>query len=360
MLKLSILDQSPISHGSDARVALQQTVQVAQLADRLGYHRLWVSEHHDAPTLAGSTPEILIAHLAAKTSRLRIGSGGVMLPHYSAYKVAENFRMLEALYPGRVDVGVGRAPGGMPRSTMALQEGKPRGAVDYMQQVADLRDYLTDALPEDHRFYGLTASPVIDTVPEMWLLGSSDGSAYVAAQQGTAFSFAHFINGEGGTAAMQMYRDRFVPSRLCASPETSVAIFAFCADTEKEADKLASVLDLSLVFLANGQRADGVPTIEMAQSYPYSRYELALVKENRKRMVVGDKVSVKQQIEALAQAYGTNEVILCTNTARLEDRLHSFELVAEAFGLQERTPSANTTAAHARDIPSRAQHSEEE
>ncbi|MFB5188839.1 LLM class flavin-dependent oxidoreductase [Alicyclobacillus fastidiosus] len=344
MLKLSILDQSPIAHGSTASEALQQTVQVAQMAERLGYHRLWVSEHHDAPTLAGSTPEILIAHLAARTSRIRIGSGGVMLPHYSAYKVAENFRMLEALYPGRIDVGLGRAPGGMPRSTMALQEGKARNAVDYMQQVEDLRDYLTDSLPEDHRFFGLTASPVVDTVPEMWLLGSSDGSAYVAAQKGTAFTFAHFINGEGGVGAMRMYRDRFVPSPLVTTPRTSVAIFAFCADTDEAADKLASVLDLSLVLLANGQRSNGTPTLEMAQSYPYSRYELALVKENRKRMIVGSKASVKQQIEELARLYGTDEVMLATTTARFEDRLHSFELIADAFNLTDTGEDERTTA----------------
>ncbi|WAH39148.1 LLM class flavin-dependent oxidoreductase [Alicyclobacillus dauci] len=332
MIRLSILDQSPISQGSNAREALQRTVAVAQTAERLGYQRLWVSEHHDTTSLAGSTPEILIAHLAAKTNHIRIGSGGVMLPHYSAYKVAENFRMLEALYPNRIDLGLGRAPGGMPRSTMALQEGKVRAA-NYVQQVEDLMAYLTDTLPDDHRFPGLTAAPVIDTVPEMWLLGSSDGSAHVAAQKGTAFTFAHFINGDGGVDAVRMYKDQFQPSVLYSEPQASVAIFCICADTDEEADTIASSLDLSLVMLANGQRADGTPSIETAKSYPYNRYELALIKENRKRMIVGSPVSVKQQIEHLAASYGVNEVIIATTTHQFEHRLRSYGLVANAFNL---------------------------
>lgn len=332
MLTLSILDQSPIATGGNASQALGQTVQVAQAAEKLGYHRLWVSEHHDAANLAGSTPEILIAHIAAKTNHIRLGSGGVMLPHYSAYKVAENFRMLEALYPGRIDVGLGRAPGGMPRSTMALQEGKLRN-VDYALQVEDLMAYLTDTLPDDHRFHGLRAAPFAQTVPEMWLLGSSDGSAMVAADKGTAFTFAHFINGEGGEDAVQLYRDRFQPSVIRKAPQTSVAIFVFCADTDAEANTMASSLDLALVMLANGQRSAGTPTIEMATSYPYSRYELALIRENRKRMIVGDPASIRQQLEELANAYGTDEIMIATTTADFEQRLHSYELVAKAMGL---------------------------
>ncbi|CAM3845035.1 LLM class flavin-dependent oxidoreductase [Alicyclobacillus pomorum] len=331
-MKLSVLDQSPIAHGSNARAALLQTVQIAQLAERLGYHRFWVSEHHDSSALAGSTPEILITHLAAKTNTIRVGSGGVMLPHYSAYKVAENFRMLEALYPNRIDVGLGRAPGGMPRSTMALQEGKLREP-DYAQQVEDLMAYLTDTLPADHRFAGLTAAPVVDTVPEMWLLGSSDFSAITAADKGTAYMFAHFINGDGGVEAVEAYQRRFKPSVLYDKPKASVAIFVICADTDAEADRIASSLDLALVMLANGQRRDGIPTIEMALSYPYSKYELALVRENRKRMIVGSPSTVKQQIEELARAYHTDEVMIVTNTAQFEHRQRSFELVAEAFGL---------------------------
>ncbi|MDQ0189738.1 LLM class flavin-dependent oxidoreductase [Alicyclobacillus cycloheptanicus] len=331
-MQLSILDQSPISIGGTARQAIQETVRLAQAAEQLGFHRFWVSEHHDAPSLAGSTPEVLLSHLGAKTNRIRIGSGGVMLPHYSAYKVAENFRMLEALYPNRVDLGLGRAPGGMPRSTMALQEGKSR-EVDYGQQVSDLKSYLTDTLPEDHRFPGLRATPIVDTVPELWLLGSSDWSAHMAAYQGTAFMFAQFINGDGGVEAVEAYLERFQPSPLFAKPKASVAIFTVCADTEAQAELIASTLDLSLVMLANGQRSEGTPTIEMAQNYSYSRFELALIKENRRRMIMGDKTSVKQQIEELAKRYHTDEVMLTIRAPEFADRVHSFELIAEAFGL---------------------------
>jgi len=335
-MRLSILDQSPISHGSDAREALSQTAQIAQLADHLGYTRFWVSEHHDASALAGSTPEVLIAHLAARTRRIRIGSGGVMLPHYSAYKVAENFRMLEALYPGRIDVGLGRAPGGMPRSTYALQEGRDR-RVPYEQQVDDLIGYLTDSLPATHRFTGLRAAPIVDTVPEVWLLGSSDASALTAAHYGTGFLFAHFINPEGGTEAVEAYIHRFVPSGLYEAPQPAVAVFCICAPTDAEADRIARSLDLSLVMLANGQRRDGTPSIEAAEDYPYTAYERALIKENRRRMVVGSPSSVREQLEEFARTYQTEEVMVATTTARFADRVRSFKLLAEVFALPTTT-----------------------
>ncbi|MCL6516991.1 LLM class flavin-dependent oxidoreductase [Alicyclobacillus sp.] len=331
-MRLSVLDQSPMSLGGTAHQALEETARLAQWVERLGYTRFWVSEHHDTRSLAGSSPEVLIAHLGARTSRIRIGSGGVMLPHYSAYKVAENFRLLEALYPGRIDLGLGRAPGGMPRSTMALREGRTREP-DYLEQVRDLMGYLTDSLPEGHRFRGLTATPVTETVPEVWLLGSSDWSAMAAAQLGTRFMFAQFINGEGGIEAVHAYRKHFRPSPWCREPVAGVAIFCVCADTDEAAERIASSLDLSLLMLANGEPSMGTPTVEMALGRPYSKYELAVVRENRKRMVVGSPERVKQQVEALAKAYGVDEVMLTTRTERFEDRLRSFELVARAFGL---------------------------
>ncbi|GAA0355583.1 LLM class flavin-dependent oxidoreductase [Bacillus horti] len=333
MIKLSILDQSPIAYGIKAPEALQQTVRMAQLAEELGYTRFWVSEHHDAKSVAGSTPEILIAHLGANTSHIRLGSGGVMLPHYSAYKVAENFRMLEALYPKRIDLGLGRAPGGMPIATKALQEGR-RIPVDYSEQVADLMGYLTDQLPEGHRFSGLTAAPVVETVPEMWLLGSTNGSATIAAERGTAFTFAQFINPVGGIDAVREYEERFQPSNLYDKPEASVAIFVVCAETEQEAEQLASTIDLALLRLEQGYTSEGIPTLEMAESYELSPYEQLRVSENRKRMVVGDPNSVKRQIEELANAYGVNEVMGATLIPDFQKRMHCFELLAQVFNLK--------------------------
>lgn len=333
MLTLSILDQSPVSIGSNAREALQYTVELAQAADKWGYKRFWVSEHHDARSLAGSTPEVFVAHLASVTEKIRIGSGGVMLPHYSAYKVAENFRTLEALHPNRIDLGIGRAPGGMPRATMALQEGKLERA-DYRKQVTDMIAYLTDTVPEDHRFPGLKATPLIDTVPELWMLGSSNGSATVAAEKGTAFSYAHFINHEGGVQSMQQYKRHFQPSSLYEEPETSVAVFVICAETDDEANLIASSVELSRLFSANRQPLGGIPTIEMAQTYDYNSYERAFIQESRKRMIVGSPSTVKEQITALAKAYETNEVIAVTITHDFQHRLRSFELLADAFQLK--------------------------
>lgn len=333
MLRLSILDQSPMSIGSTSSQALEETVQIAQLADRLGYQRFWVSEHHDAPGLAGSTPEVLLAHIGARTKRIRIGSGGVMLPHYSSYKVAENFRMLEALYPGRVDVGVGRAPGGMPRSTIALQGGRV-SKTDYGQQIADLTAYLTDSLPDNHPLYGLRARPIPEGIPEVWLLGSSFGSAAVAADHGTAFTFAHFINAEGGTEAVQMYRDRFRPSPLYDKPQASVAVFVFCAETHEEAERLAMTLDLSLLMLINGQRMEGTPTYEMARDYPYTEREKMVVRENRERMIIGDPASVRQQLISFAASYGVDEVMISTRTPEFKDRVRTIELLADMMDLQ--------------------------
>lgn len=335
MLTLSILDQSPVAIGTSPQEALRRTVKLAQAAEKFGYKRFWVSEHHDTRSLAGSTPEVFIAHLAAMTESIRIGSGGVMLPHYSAYKVAENFRTLEALYPNRIDLGLGRAPGGMPRATMALQEGKLQRA-DYPAQIDDLTAYITDTVPEDFRFPRLKATPIIDTVPEMWLLGSSSGSAAIAAQKGTAYSFAHFINGDGGVASVQAYKHAFQPSILYNKPQASVAIFVTCAETDEEADLIASSLDFSLLLAANRQPSGGgTPTIEMAQAYDYNSYERAFIQENRKRMIVGSPTTVKEKIEALAAAYETDEIVVVTIAHQFEDRLRSFELLAEAFELQK-------------------------
>jgi luciferase family oxidoreductase group 1 len=331
-MKLSILDQSPISVGLTARDALEQTVKVAQLAERLHYTRFWVSEHHDAANLAGSAPEVLLAHIGARTKEIRIGSGGVMLPHYSSYKVAENFRMLETLYSGRVDVGIGRAPGGMPRSTIALRGGRVPTA-DYEEQVSELVAYLTDTLPENHPLYGLRARPIPETTPEMWLLGSSDSSAEVAARQGIAFAFAHFINGDGGAHAVQTYRETFHTSVLYDAPQALAAVFVFCADTEKRADELASSLDLALLMLASGRPTEWTPTLEMAKNYSYTAYERGFVKENRKRMIVGDPTSVKQQLEHFASLYAVDELMLATTTPGFADRIRSFELIANVMNL---------------------------
>ncbi|GAB6463767.1 MULTISPECIES: LLM class flavin-dependent oxidoreductase [unclassified Bacillus cereus group] len=333
MIKLSVLDQSPISDGSTAAKAFSHTVTLAQEVEKLGYTRFWVSEHHNSVSLAGSSPEILISHIAAKTERMRVGSGGVMLPHYSPYKVAENFRVLEALYPNRIDLGVGRAPGGMPIATRALQEGKMLSLDQYPEQIADVAMYLHDQVPENHHYANLKATPVIPTSPDMWLLGSSGESAKIAAQQGASFAFAQFINGYGGPEVMEAYQKQFQPSYLGDKPKSIVAIFVICGETTEEAEKIASSLDLSILLLEQGKRTTGTPSIETAQNYSYSAYDLFRIKENRQRMIVGDPSSVKEQIVNLSKAYNTDEFMIVTITHRFEDKLNSYRLLANAFNL---------------------------
>lgn len=329
---LSVLDQSPIPEGKTATETLAQTARLAQEAERMGYHRFWVSEHHAASNLAGSSPEVLISHLAAVTSQIRVGSGGVMLPHYSAYKVAENFRLLEALYPNRIDVGLGRAPGGMPIATRALQEGKIPGD-RYPEQVADLQAYLTDTLPEHHRFKGLRAAPSVPSVPEMWLLGSSAESAKIAAQLGTSFAFAQFINGYGGVEAMRWYQQHFQPSAFGDRPQSILAVFVVCAETDAEAERLASSMDLAFLFLEQAIHWPGVPSPETAAAYPYSEFDRSRIQENRKRVVVGSPARVKEQLLRYSEQYNTDELMLVSIMHDFEARLTSYRLLAEAFGL---------------------------
>ena len=326
-LRYSILDQSPISEGSTARAALKQTAELAQKAEQWGYTRFWVSEHHDATTLAGSSPEILISHLGAVTNSIRLGSGGVMLPHYSAFKVAENFKLLEALYPGRIDAGVGRAPGGMPRASYALNEGKKRDVNRFPEQIDELRMYLTDSIPEDHPYHGMKATPLTQEVPLIWMLGSSESSALLAAEKGLPYMFAQFINGEGGKDFALTYRERFVPFKG-SEPYVGVAIFAVCQETEQKAERAASSLDLALCMGAQGMPSKGTPPPEKAMAYPYSKFEKLLVEENRRRMIVGTPQKVADQLEQLAEAYRADEVMLVSNAYDFNVKLKTFELIA--------------------------------
>ena len=327
-LRYSILDQSPVSEGSKPGEALQQTATLAQSAEKWGYTRFWVSEHHDAPTLAGSSPEILISHLGAVTETIRLGSGGVMLPHYSSFKIAENFKLLEALYPGRIDAGVGRAPGGMPRASLALNEGRSRNSDRFPDQIDELAMYLNDAIPEDHMYYGMKATPLTESAPPIWILGSSMTSALLAAEKGLPYMFAHFINGEGGQDFTRTYRERF-ESKGGERPYVGFAIFVVCQETEQEAERVASSLDLALSMGAQGMPSKGTPSPEKAQAYEYSKFENLLVAENRRRMVVGNPQQVTDRLEIFAQEYEADEVMLVTITYDFEDKLESFKLIAE-------------------------------
>ncbi|WP_274363790.1 LLM class flavin-dependent oxidoreductase [Paenibacillus thermotolerans] len=333
-LKLSVLDHTHISEGRTAKDALDEAVKLAQATEALGFGRYWVSEHHGTPSLASSSPEILIAHLAANTNRIRVGSGGVMLPHYSAYKVAENFRLLEALHPGRIDAGLGRAPGGMPIATRALQEGKYLEIDEYPQQVEDLVGYLHDALPPEHRFARLRAAPQIQTAPEVWLLGSSDGSAAIAAAQGTAYAFAHFFGtGYDAKAVMDIYFSRFRPSAHNEKPRALAAVLVVCAETDEEANRLATSGDLFFTSLYKGHDLPHLPSVSTAADYPYTEYDLQMIRQMRSNRFIGSPERVKQQLLELGERLGVDELMVVSPIHGFEERVHSYRLLSEAFGL---------------------------
>ena len=330
---LSVLDQSPISEGSTGGEALRNSIDLAQLAERLGYHRYWIAEHHATPMLASPSPEALIGPIATLTSTMRIGSGGVMLPHYSPLKVAETFSMLAGLFPGRIDLGVGRAAGTDPLTTFALQRDRRQGAPDdFPEQLLELRGYLEDSLPADHPFTRVAKLPGKPETPEIWLLGSSPQSAIWAGELGMPYAFADFINSEGAHIA-ELYRERFTPSARLGEPRVMVATWAVCADTQEEAERLATSSRMALSLLRTTGKMIPVPTVETATRFleePAGSLPIA----RRRRMTMGTKETVSDGPDEIGLEYGAEEVMIVTITHSHEARKRSYELVAEAFGLQ--------------------------
>src|SRR6185312_2363386 len=287
---LSVLDQSPIRKDGTAQDAVADTIALAKACDRLGYHRYWLAEHHNSNSFAGSCPEILIGRVAQETRHLRVGSGGVMLTHYSPLKIAEQFRMLEVLNPGRIDLGLGRAPGTHQRTAAALQAGPQGWGIEaFPSQVHLLRQFLDDAaerspLPDDHPYRGIHAMPRAATGagPELWMLGSGIHSALYAAEFGMPFSHAYFISPEGSHEAVAAYRERFKPSAACLRPVVSLGVAAMAAETEDQARALAQSRNLWVVRLLTG-RPIPFPSPEEAQDYPFTEQEQALLRTVRRR-----------------------------------------------------------------------------
>lgn len=286
------------------------------------------------PALAFSSPEVLVAHLAAATTKIRVGSGGIMLPHYSAYKVAENFRLLEALHPSRIDLGLGRAPGGMPLASRALQQDKFVDVNKYPEQVRDLIGYLYNELPEGHPFEKLIVSPVIDSAPEIWMLGSSGDSARFAAQLGTSYGFAEFFATPGGQEAVAHYLDHFQPNSILEEkPRSLIATQVICAETEEEADRLAKSSDLMFLGIRTGREMASLPSVETAENYPYTDFDLHHIKQQRERRVVGTPAQVKTKLLQMAEDYRAGEILINTPIHDEQARIHSYELVAREFAM---------------------------
>jgi len=331
-MKLSVLDQSPIISGHTPAQALEETLALARRADALGYHRYWLAEHHAIAALADPCPEILLARLGAETKRIRIGTGGVLLPYYSAFKTAEVFRMLEALYPGRVDLGIGRAPGGDQRTAMAVGGGRMPTAEDFPQQVWELIGHLDGTLPNDHPFKRVTCQPRGEGAPELWLLGSSDYSGLLAAQLGVRFSFAHFINAQGGDAVMRAYKERFRKDGREAEPHTSVCCFVICAESDEEAERRAKVVDCRRLDMGYN-RDSVVPTQEEAEARVFSDQEQAYIRTQRPRLVHGSAATCQAKLTALAEQFSADELMVLTITGSYATRLESYERLAAAFEL---------------------------
>ncbi len=341
-MRISVLDQSPIAEGSTGADALANTLDLARLADSLGYHRYWVAEHHGGPMLASASPVALIGPIAAATSRIRVGSGGVMLPHYSPFKVAETFSILAALYPGRIDLGIGRASGTDPLTTFALQRDRRTASPDdFPDQLAELVAYLERSLPEDHPFARLAEYlPGRPELPALWLLGSSPQSAVWAAQLGIRYAFADFIN-PGGSEIAAVYRERFAAGdRRLNAPMTAVAAWVLVADTDEEAHRLASSSRMTMTLLRRGQLIP-VPPVEKALAFLESEGKPRDGSVPGRRAIIGAPDTVRVGIDELVASYGADEVIVVTITYDHAARRRSYELLAEAMDL---TPAADAAA----------------
>ncbi len=340
---LSVLDQSPIAKGSTGAQALRNTIDLARLTDALGYTRYWVAEHHGGPMLAGPSPEVLIGPIAAATEAIRVGSGGVMLPHYSPLKVAESFTILAALFPDRIDLGLGRAAGTDPLTTFALQRDRRQAAPDdFPQQLAELLAYFEDDLPHDHPFRHLAATlPGLPELPVPWLLGSSEQSAIWAGELGLRYAFADFINPRGSEIA-KLYRDRFAPVRDLKAPRTAVAIWTLVAPTDEEAEFLAASSRMTFTLLRRGQLI-AVPPPDRAFEFLAREARLTASGDPPgRRGVVGSPERVRAGIEEVASAYQADEVIAVTITHDHDVRRRSYELLAEMFDLAPREPATAT------------------
>lgn len=330
-LRFSILDQSPLGENETAAEAIQHTVRLAKRAEELGYYRFWVSEHHDSTAVAGSSPEVLMSYLLAQTSTIRIGSGGVMLQHYSPYKVAENFNLLAALAPGRIDLGIGRAPGGYPKSTKALQPAGQSASTSLEDKLLELVHHLHQSLPEDHPLHGVKASPIPETPASLFLLGTSVSSAELAASSGIPYVFAHFINGNETVIhdALHTYRSRFQPIRM-EKPQAIIALSVIVTDTDEEAEALAADHQNVKIHLQSG-RTIHVGSLQAAEEYGRQAEESYTLEVQKAQIIHGCKETVRERLLDIHRLYEVDEIILIARMKSYLERIRAYERIHEAF-----------------------------
>jgi len=331
MFPLSVLDLSPVASGSTAAQALHNTIDLARLADSLGYTRYWIAEHHNMPMIASSAPEIMIGQVAAATSHIRVGSGGVMLPNHAPLMVAERFKVLEALFPGRIDLGLGRAPGTDPATSYALRRRQGVSEEDdFLDRFNELMLFETRGFPAGHPFANVKAMPADVPLPPIYLLGSSDYSAQLAGHIGAVFAFAHHFATFDAADAMRLYRESFKPSPSHVKPYAILATHVVCADSDEEADRLARTVDLNFVRRAKGEYLP-LASPEEATDYDYAPVDRARIASNRQRMSIGSPATVKARLAPLIEATQAQELMVTTMIHDHAARKHSYELLAGIF-----------------------------
>jgi luciferase family oxidoreductase group 1 len=331
MIPLSILDLSPVSAGSTAAQALRNSLDLARLADELGYTRYWVAEHHNLPAIASCAPDIMIGQICAVTKNMRVGSGGVMLPNHAPLMVAERFKVLEALYPGRIDLGLGRAPGTDPATSYMLRRRQGVSEEDdFLERFQELMLLETRGFPEGHPFAKVRAQPADVPLPPIFLLGSSDYSAQLAGQIGAAFAFAHHFANFDAVEAMKLYRDSFRPSPSHDKPYAILATHVVCADTDAEAERLATTVELNFVRRTKGEYQP-LASPEDAAKYDYSPVDKARIAQNASRLTVGSPATVKARLAPLMAATQADELMVTTMLFDHGARRRSYELLAKAF-----------------------------
>lgn len=331
MIPLSVLDLSPVSQGSTAAQALRNSLDLARLADRLGFTRYWVAEHHNLPAIASCAPEIMIGQIAAVTSHIRVGSGGVMLPNHAPLMVAERFKVLEALYPGRIDLGLGRAPGTDPATSYALRRRQGiSDEDDFLERFQELMLLETRGFPDDHPFHKVRAMPADVPLPPIFLLGSSDYSAQLAGQIGAAFAFAHHFATFDAGEAMRLYRDNFRPSASHHKPYAILATHLVCADTDAQAERLATTVELNFVRRAKGEYQP-LASPEDAAAYDYTPVDRTRIAQNRSRLTVGSATTVKARLAPLIAATKADELMVTSMIFDHQARKRSYELLAQVF-----------------------------
>lgn len=328
---LSVLDLSPVPDGFSPADALRNSIDLVQHAERLGFTRYWVAEHHNHPGVACTSPPVLLAHLASATSHIRVGSGGVMLPNHSSLIIAEQFGMLEALHPGRIDLGIGRAPGTDQLTASAIRRVPPTGRDNFADQLTDLFGYFDGTLPPTHPFHRVVATSGLGYRPAIWMLGSSDYGAHAAGVLGLPYSFAHHFAADNTLTALATYRQYFRPQDDFSTPFASIGVNLVCAPTDEEADYLAGSVRLSILRLRTG-RPSRFPTPQEAADYRYTSLELEHIGNWTAPHVVGSPTTVVRKLQELADRTHVNELIITTMVHDHALRVRSYELLAEAAG----------------------------